>query len=191
MSDPTYGLPSTVVSVRDGWQWACSSGAVVSGLLASVAAQLLGFFKADDNFGPRFHSKQGARDFLVASCYMALFLNISATIGSFILIDILGEIGFKASKRTTELDQLGNIHTTQDGLLLKYGASPWWRIILWHWLITFYLGILSLIISILTYVWMQETKSTRAVMTIAVILTLFPTTLFIFFRECVKTPCRK
>jgi len=102
--------------------------------LASVAAQLLGFFKADDNFGPRFHSKQGARDFLVASCYMALFLNISATIGSFVLIDALGEIGFRASKNSKlkDLEKAGTIETTQDRLLEKYGASSWWQIILWH-----------------------------------------------------------
>lgn len=63
---------------------------------------------------------------------MALVLNISATISSFILIDILGEIGFKASRNEEELKKLGTCHTTQDGLLLKFGASPWWRIILWH-----------------------------------------------------------
>ncbi|KIM38850.1 hypothetical protein M413DRAFT_75481, partial [Hebeloma cylindrosporum] len=183
-------LPKTVVSVRDGWQWACSSGAVVSGLLASVSAQLLGFFKADSSFNAAGHSQKGARDFLVAACFMALFLNISATISSFILIDILGEIGFKASTNEEDLKKLGKCETTQDGLLSKFHASPWWRYILWHWLVTFYLGILSLIISVLTYVWMQETKSTQAVMTVAVILTLLPTTFWMFFREFCAPKCR-
>ena len=96
-----------------------------------MSAQLLSFFKSDDSFGTR-HSQQGARDFLVAACYLALFLNISATISSFILIDILGEIGFKASTNEDALRKLGNCRTTQDKLLLKFGASPWWRIILWH-----------------------------------------------------------
>jgi len=95
-----------------------------------VSVLLLGFFKTDSNFSQR-HSQQGARDFLVAACYIALLLNISATINSFILIDILGEIGFKASG-DSKLGQVGKYHTTQDGLLLTFGASSWWKGILWY-----------------------------------------------------------
>jgi hypothetical protein len=47
---------------------------------------------------------------------------------------------------------------------------------------TFYLGILTLIISVLTYVAMTATKSTILVMSVVVASTLFPTTFFIFVR---------
>ena len=46
-------------------------------------------------------------------------------------------------------------------------------------LFTFYLGILSLIIAVLTYVMMSEPLATKIVMGITVGLTLLPTTLFI------------
>jgi len=45
--------------------------------------------------------------------------------------------------------------------------------------VTFYLGILSLIIALLTYV-MAEPAATKVVMFFAVVLTLIPTTLFVF-----------
>ncbi|KAF8895827.1 hypothetical protein CPB84DRAFT_1781918 [Gymnopilus junonius] len=165
-----YGLPEAVVSVRDGWQWTCQSGAVVSGLLASVAAQLLVFFKASSSYAEGIPNPGGAQGFLLASCYAALFLNISATISSFILIDNLGEIGFTMT-------------TTQDDLLIMFGASKKWKWMLWHWLVTFYSGILALIIAVLTYVTMQEPLVTKIIMWIIVLpLTLAPTSYFIFGR---------
>ena len=45
---------------------------------------------------------------------------------------------------------------------------------------TFYLGILSLIIALLTYVMLAEPAATKVVMFFAVVLTLIPTTLFVF-----------
>jgi Na+/melibiose symporter-like transporter len=72
---------------------------------------LLGFFKTESNFvGPPFYSQHGARDFLLASCYMALFLNINATLGSFILTCTLGEVGFQASKNHGDPKTLAAIH---------------------------------------------------------------------------------
>lgn len=49
-------------------------------------------------------------------------------------------------------------------------------------LITFYLGILSLIIAVLTYVAMTASKPTKIIMSLVVAFTLLPTTYFIFFR---------
>jgi len=179
-----YELPETVRSVREGWQWTCQSGAVVSGLLAAVAAQLLGFFKPDANYDGNIHLAGGAKGFLLATCYAALFLNISATISSFILIDNLGEIGFRASCQhdLESLTNLSTITTTQDGLLMKFGASPEWKFMLYHWLVTFYSGIISLIVAVLTYVMMQESFVTKIVMGLLVGFTLLPVTYFIFIR---------
>jgi len=151
-----YELPTTVTSVRDGWQWTCQSGAVVSGLLAGVGSQLLGTF-LNLKSEPR-----GATEFLLATCYASIFLNIAATICSFVLIDHLGDIGLEASSiRDPEEDRkIGTLSTSQEKLLMKWGASSQWGWMLYHWLITFYLGILTLIISVLTYVAMTAATST-------------------------------
>ncbi|KAF8180142.1 hypothetical protein BJ912DRAFT_981873 [Pholiota molesta] len=171
-----YELPTTVQSIRDGWQWTSSSGAVVSGLLASAAAQLLGSFKTDPGLSarePRF------RNLVLIFCYAGLFLNISATIGSFVLTDNLGELGYRASKKE---NIMGSTSMGAEDILKKYGASKQWKYMLFHWLITFYLGILSLIVAVLSYVWLEETLPIAITMSIIVALTLFPISYFILIR---------
>uniref|UniRef100_A0A8H7XSG0 Uncharacterized protein n=1 Tax=Psilocybe cubensis TaxID=181762 RepID=A0A8H7XSG0_PSICU len=185
-----YELPETVKAAREGWQWTCQSGAVVSGLLAAAAAQLLVFFKTDSTFNPDINTSGGWKGFILGMCYMALFLNISATISSFILIDNLGEIGFRASCNSDNLEGFGlgtgKLVTNQDNLLIKFGASPAWRMMLYHWLITFYAGIVTLIVSILTYVILQESLAIKIAMGVAVGVTLLPTTIFIFVRPIIE-----
>lgn len=103
-----------------------------SGLLAAVAAQLLSFFKSSDNF-KRYHASQGIQNFIVAACYAALFLNIGATITSFILIDNLGEIGYQAAcKQSGTVQNAGLLTAHQDRLLVIYGASPMWKLMLFY-----------------------------------------------------------
>lgn len=109
-----------------------------SGLLAAAAAQLLVYFKADGSFSDDINSggPGGAKGFVIASCYAALFLNVSATISSFILIDNLGEIGFRASCKGTEwekdIQQTERIEGTQENLLVRFGASKDWNLMLLH-----------------------------------------------------------
>ncbi|KAF4613012.1 hypothetical protein D9613_010977 [Agrocybe pediades] len=192
-----YELPKTVTSVRDGWQWTCQSGAVVSGLLAGAAAQLIGFFKSDDNYNKDIHGggPGGARGFVIASCYAALFLNIGATISSFVLIDNLGEVGFSASVKDdqfhTDVQQTGRMTVTQEKLLVRFGASEEWSWMLIHWLITFYAGILSLTVSVLTYVMMEEPLATKIFLILVVAFTVVPSTYFIFIRPCWRNRRRR
>ncbi|CAA7263707.1 unnamed protein product [Cyclocybe aegerita] len=144
-------LPKTVTSVRDGWQWTSQSGAVVarflsltshgrliltlaqSGLLAAVAAQLLGFFKDKlEDVSPA-----GAADFVIASCYTALFLNVAATIGSFVLIDNLGEVGYRAAKLDAadaliQIEAIGDYRPPISKLLKEFGATQLWNGMLYH-----------------------------------------------------------
>jgi hypothetical protein len=159
----------------------------VSGLLAGVGSQLLGTF-LNLKSEPR-----GATEFLLATCYASIFLNIAATICSFVLIDHLGDIGLEASSiRDPEEDRkIGTLSTSQEKLLMKWGASSQWKWMLYHWLITFYLGILTLIISVLTYVTMTAATSTIIVMSFIVASTLMPTTFFIFVRPLVSARKQK
>ncbi|PPQ93956.1 hypothetical protein CVT25_014867 [Psilocybe cyanescens] len=177
-------LPGTVLSLRDGWEWTCQSGAVVSGLLAAVAGQFLGFVRSS-TITPDVSYE--ARCFLLTMCYAALLFNISATIGSFILMDNLGEMGFRASCKASELDEvtdmgLGTFMTSQDGLLIKFGASPEWNWMLYHWLSSFYLGIICLVIAVLSYVLVQDALVVKVITSFIVGLTVLPSMYFIFVR---------
>ncbi|KDR77009.1 hypothetical protein GALMADRAFT_1327154 [Galerina marginata CBS 339.88] len=208
MTPPTvtldYELPKTVVSVRDGWQWTCQSGAVVdkeakakilqnqSGLLASVAAQLLTLFKtpapspsdsSSNNTGQPTESL--AQTFLLVCCYAAIFLNISATISSFILIDNLGEIGYRSSIPNNQRPGSPpptTMSCTPEKLLYTYGASSKWTWMLFHWLFTFYMGILTLLIAIFTYVIMNEKLATKIAMALVFFINFLFVTFFIFIR---------
>ncbi|KAF9531687.1 hypothetical protein CPB83DRAFT_848557 [Crepidotus variabilis] len=177
-----YPLPPVAASIRDGFQWSSSSGAVVSGLLAAVAAQLLGTFKGDQNLQP-----QGARDLLVAACYAAIFLNINATVGSFVLIDDLAEVGLEATKRyQAQGDGFTAVKMDNRGpsqILTKFGASKMWRPILIHWMVTFFLGIMSIVLALLIYVRLTEPVATFVVMCFLVAITLPPTVYFMFLRD--------
>jgi len=108
---------------------------IQSGLLASVAAQLLGTFKGDETLEK--NGPAGAKDFLVAMCYAAIFLNINATIGSFVLVDNLGEVGYEAAKRDAggrleHISRVGHYHAGVSQLLTEFGASGSWYWMLIH-----------------------------------------------------------
>jgi hypothetical protein len=104
----------------------CATKQLQSGLLASAAAQLLGSFKTDPGLlarEPRF------RNLVLIFCYAGLFLNISATIGSFVLTDNLGELGYRASKKE---NIMGSTSMGAEEILVKYGASRQWNYMLFH-----------------------------------------------------------
>lgn len=80
---------------------------------------------------------KGGQTVLLISCYMAIFFNIYATISSFILIDKLGEIGFKSSSNTPNYDPEKNVlvskvKRTQEALMEEYNASSMWKPMLWY-----------------------------------------------------------
>jgi len=76
----------------------------------------------------------GVKEFLVATCYATILLNLGATICSFVIIDHLGGIGFEAAAiRDPEDDRLmGQIRTTQTKLLMKFGASNQLEVMQYH-----------------------------------------------------------
>lgn len=142
-------------------------------------------------------------------CYAALILNIGSTISSFVLIDNLGEMGFRASCRADELDEynemgLGTFLTNKDDLLIKFGASPAWKWMVYHCslnltlfyhlfteipifigLCTFYLGIVSLVVAVLTYILAQQEFVPKVVTSLLVGFTVLPSTYFVFLRPLI------
>jgi len=80
-------------------------------------------FKADDTIG-----SSSIKPFIVAMCYIALFLGMNAAANSFMLVDHLSELGIEAAKRKAK--QL-SMHSTWGPLypgssiklLVDYGAG--------------------------------------------------------------------
>jgi hypothetical protein len=95
--------------------------------LAAVGAQLLGTFQ-------NVNGDAGLKEFLIMACYVSIFLNIGATVSSFVVIDHIGEMVFQASAiRDSEDDrQMGKIRTSQEKMLMNFGASNQWNWMLYY-----------------------------------------------------------
>ncbi|KAF6749594.1 hypothetical protein DFP72DRAFT_539831 [Ephemerocybe angulata] len=160
-SKVNFQLPPLITAIKEGWQLTGENGAIVSSLLAGVAAQLLGFFKSTDSYQ---HAGNGLQRFIVVSCYWAMIFNIGAAISSFVMMDYLGEVPYYAAKNpdTKEnpeaaLPEIGRVPGTANHLLQRYSGSPGiWFCISLHWLTCLFLGILTLIMAIMAYVWAEE-----------------------------------
>ncbi|KIM44943.1 hypothetical protein M413DRAFT_367115 [Hebeloma cylindrosporum] len=171
-----YKPPATVESIRTGWQHTCQASAIVSGLLAGVAAQLLSFFRSEDVYKRR-PTSQGAKDTVLALCYATLLLNVAAMISAFMVIDKMGSLTMNGA--TIPPPQIGRFYGTHVGLLVKFGGSPNWRYMFWHWLICFYGGVVCLILLVLVFIWLQEPLSIGVVMTGLVGFAIIPSLVFL------------
>jgi len=74
---------------------------------------------------------------MVAACYAALFFNVHATIGSFVLIDNLRDVGQEAALLEARgfLEHMKRASTSgghSSRILVEYGVSHLWRSALVH-----------------------------------------------------------
>lgn len=101
-----------------------------SALLAVVSALLMIPMQNRENNAAQSQSQRDARLALTVLSYASLILNLSACLSSFILIDELGEIPFRAaSKRRSTLPVAGAIQGTPNQLLRRYGAGNLWDVV--------------------------------------------------------------
>ncbi|KAJ3502130.1 hypothetical protein NMY22_g18692 [Coprinellus aureogranulatus] len=180
-TDLLYELPSVVRSIRDGFQMAFQSAAVVSGLLAAAASQLYGFFKSSSSYSE--NTSETTRDAIVGLCYVAMFLNIGATLSGFMIIDALGEVQYQAatppSNTTVDENDVCNEKLSPrkqaiPQLLERYSRGNVNTILIVHWLISFWGGILSLLILIILYVSVEERLALKVVAALLTCYVLLP-----------------
>lgn len=100
-----------------------------SGLLAAVAAQLLSFFQSGDAFNRR-QTSQGGKDTVLALCYVALLLNIAATISALLIIDKMGALPVRGASLPPT--NAGHFPGNPMHILGEYGGSRSWRYVIWH-----------------------------------------------------------
>ncbi|TEB24434.1 hypothetical protein FA13DRAFT_1797294 [Coprinellus micaceus] len=174
-----YELPPVVRSIRDSFQMTFQSAAVVSGLLAGVASQLYGFFKSPDSYSEA--TGQTSKDAIVALCYLAMFLNIGATLSGFMIIDALGEVQYRAATRPMgqDHDDVSNGDTRSSEkeipqLLESYSRGWNVNMLVQHWFFSFCGGILSLLILIVLYVAIEERVALRVLAAILLFYALLP-----------------
>ncbi|KAK0223183.1 hypothetical protein IW262DRAFT_1295022 [Armillaria fumosa] len=164
----SYKLPSLVEYHLNGWQSTCSSAAVVTSLLAGVAAGLLSVINdvvSDADF------KQTANPHAVAALQVtsfgAIILNASATITSLLLIDELGDLPDIASADPDKVPA-GFIDKSKD-LLVYYGMKKTWTWTRWHWIVSLILGAWCLFAQVVVFVCISQTKAVKVIVTIAAI----------------------
>ncbi|KAK0469823.1 uncharacterized protein EV420DRAFT_68891 [Desarmillaria tabescens] len=171
--DLSYELPSLVEYTRQGWQSTCSSAAVVTSLLAAVAAGLLSVIHDvanDDDF------KQNANPRALTAVYItsfgAIILNASATITSLLLIDELGDLPDIASA-DPDKPKAGFVNESQD-LLVYYGMKRTWTWTRWHWIISLILGVWCLFTQVVIFACISQTKAVKVTVTAVTVFAVLP-----------------
>ena len=146
----TARLSSTVKAVHQRWLISSLNSALVivcpyqlpfyffqhvptfykSGLLVSTSIALLMFFKTPDNLSA---SPKSSRIFVALDVvgFASVFLNISACISCFILLDRLGEIPYHAAW-DSNLPLREKISVPRHRILRIYGIGALWHCVVWH-----------------------------------------------------------
>ncbi|TFK37687.1 hypothetical protein BDQ12DRAFT_563847, partial [Crucibulum laeve] len=150
-------LPLVVKSLREGWLQTLQSGAVVSALLAATAAQLLGNFKSSLGM-----DSSASAEAVLIFCYLSLFFNISATTSTFYLIDRLGELTFLCQ----DVVEGPRANKTSSQLLYQYKIGKFWYPIMWFWAFCTLLGISCTLVTIVIFIWKQESKAVSVTVTV-------------------------
>jgi len=165
-----YRLPHVIESLQEGWLETCKTSATISALMALISAYLLVFVKNTQFQGS---TPAGSLPFLTLVSYGGLVFNISATVSAFLLTDRLGSMAIKSSKRR-DLARDGTVDAPSSFLLKKYGAGSGWTWSMWHWFFCVLAGLWCIIIQILVYVFLQESKTIQIGITCVVAFATLP-----------------
>ncbi|KAK0235871.1 hypothetical protein EDD85DRAFT_618537 [Armillaria nabsnona] len=171
--DLSYKLPSLVEYQLKGWQSTCSSAAVVTSLLAAVAAGLLSVI---NDVVSVVEFKQTADPHALTALQVmsfgAIILNASATITSLLLIDELGDLPDIASADPDKA-RAGLVEESRD-LLVYYGMKKTWTWTRWHWIISLILGAWCLFAQVVVFVCISQTTAVKVIVTIAAVFAVLP-----------------
>ncbi|KAF7289764.1 hypothetical protein MIND_01350100 [Mycena indigotica] len=152
-----YEAPKLVQSQISAWRNTVQSAAVVTALFASLAATILGVIRQD----PAMAGSQGPENtFLVFSSYAAMLFNSITTLASLFFIDSLGDIELNDAQKGGERATEGWISRPASSLSLlrQFGATRRIRFIFYQWFVHLCMGTLFLLLQILMYIWMRESK---------------------------------
>ncbi|KAH9049832.1 hypothetical protein EDB83DRAFT_2226738 [Lactarius deliciosus] len=166
-------LPSTVKSLNDGWLTMYQSSTAVMRLFAVIEVHLLSFIKNDVNFHRNIVGNS-AKTALLIFTYLALFFSISTAVSGLILMAHFGQLPVWAAWARHTLLEFGLFNNGTWELLQSYGAKHSWIWAVWYWLSSLIAGTVSLIIQVLVYIWLEESKPIRIALTVIVVFAVLP-----------------
>ncbi|KAH9035760.1 hypothetical protein EDB85DRAFT_1862769, partial [Lactarius pseudohatsudake] len=164
--------PTTVKSLNDGWLTTYQSSALNSRGAWQVEVRLLSFVKNDANFD-RNVVRNSAKDALLIFTYLGLFFSVSAAVSGLILTVDFGELPVRASRQRDSME-LGLFDSGTSELLQSFGARRSWIWVMWHWLFSLIAGTVSLIIQVLIYVSLEESKPVIITLTVITVFAVLP-----------------
>ncbi|KAJ6567960.1 hypothetical protein DFH09DRAFT_1155524 [Mycena vulgaris] len=146
----SYESPKLVKSQIKAWTTTVQSAAVVTTLFSGTSAQLLSVIRADTavkmSTMPQMGTADAARPvmiLLLVASYAAILFNVIATLGSLFLIDRIGDIDLNEARK-------GGDRIT-DGFIDR--------------MVYLFLGIMSIFLQTLTYIWLHEGRVTSIIIT--------------------------
>ncbi|KAJ2915476.1 hypothetical protein MD484_g4939, partial [Candolleomyces efflorescens] len=93
-----------------------------------------------------------------------MFFNIGATISGFILIDGLGELQYQAATADPVLlPSGGSMAGSSLALLKRFGGGGFWGWLIVHWFFSFCFGVISLLVLLCAYVFVQESVVVKVI----------------------------
>ncbi|KAG8979578.1 hypothetical protein FRB94_011599 [Tulasnella sp. JGI-2019a] len=122
------------------------AAAVVTALLAGIAAQMISVEKSGSGDKDSGSIHYWRNQLMVFTSYAALFLTIGSTFASFLLIGRLN----------SDADACQNDTRALQDLVSGKSCSRLARIIEWHHLVTLFGGGIAILIQLITYIWIHE-----------------------------------
>ncbi|KAH9018217.1 hypothetical protein EDB83DRAFT_2320969 [Lactarius deliciosus] len=166
-------LPSTVKSLNDSWLATYQSSTVMAGLSAVIEVHLLSFIKIDANPHRNVVGNSANMAFLIFT-YLGLFFSVSAAVSGLILMVHFGQLPVWAARARHTPLEFGLFDNGTRELLQSYGAKRSWIWAVRYWLFSLIAGTVSLIIQLLVYVWLEESKPVRIALTVIVAFAVLP-----------------
>ncbi|KAH8833353.1 hypothetical protein DL96DRAFT_1811851 [Flagelloscypha sp. PMI_526] len=166
-----YQLPNVVEKFCTGWVSTLQSAATVSALLASVEAQLLGFFKT--NLG---NSEPNIQKAVLLLTYIALILSIGVTMTSMFLTDEFSEVPTRSARAEAILPNCKEevIVETNWKMLEIYHIKPKTKFVIWHHFTCLSIACLCTIASVALFAASQEPMVINIVASTTAFISLLP-----------------
>ncbi|KAJ7051302.1 hypothetical protein C8F01DRAFT_1091510 [Mycena amicta] len=181
MTSTSYEAPKLVQSQISAWRNTVQSAAVVTALFAILAATVLGVFRTDPEL---IHTHGRANTLMIFSSYAAMLLNSITTLASLFFIDRLGDIELNEARKGGERPMAGWIGrpVSSLSLLRQFGASKRLRFIFYQWFAYLCLGTFFMLLQIIMYMWLRESKALGTVLTLLTV----PATVVLFLSALVE-----
>ncbi|KAJ7897841.1 hypothetical protein B0H13DRAFT_2521420 [Mycena leptocephala] len=165
-----YKLPPLVDAVRKNWERTLQSGLILSASFAIASILLFTAIPMSIMLG-----SSAADAVLQVFAYGSVVFNLSGALGSFVLIDLLGDMPLKASRGN--LAQLPeHPPTTSVAILRSHGIPASWTWIMFHWACLSQVGMWFFFVELVLYAWLTQAiaiKVASVVFTSAAVLPLF------------------